>query len=140
MGRSAPTATEVGDRRAATDAGELALSECVFCAIAEAFDRDTMPTLGRVAAWSDAVAFKPLNPVTPGHVLVIPRDHVPDAAASPHHTALTARHAAELARGMGPCNIITSIGAAATQTVFHLHLHVVPRRPRDGLQLPWSGQ
>ena len=37
-------------------------------------------------------------------------------------------------------NLITSIGAAATQTVFHLHVHVVPRHEGDGLLLPWSNQ
>lgn len=36
--------------------------------------------------------------------------------------------------------VITSIGADATQTVFHTHIHVVPRRPGDGLTLPWTGQ
>jgi histidine triad (HIT) family protein len=45
--------------------------------------------------------------------------------------------AAELATP--PCNIITSAGSDATQTVFHLHLHVVPRRAGDGLALPWTG-
>jgi histidine triad (HIT) family protein len=45
-----------------------------------------------------------------------------------------------MAAETGPCNIITSVGAEATQTVFHLHLHVVPRRFGDGLALPWTGQ
>jgi hypothetical protein len=38
------------------------------------------------------------------------------------------------------CNLITSVGADATQSVRHLHIHVVPRREGDGLMLPWSGQ
>ncbi len=48
------------------------------------------------------------------------------------------RHAAELAAEVGDCNVITSRGAAATQTVRHLHVHVVPRRQGDGILLPWT--
>jgi histidine triad (HIT) family protein len=48
------------------------------------------------------------------------------------------RMAASLAREMGPCNLITSKGREATQTVFHMHLHLVPRAENDGLLLPWS--
>lgn len=46
------------------------------------------------------------------------------------------RRAAELA--VPPCNAISSAGAPATQTVFHLHIHVLPRSAADGLLLPWS--
>jgi len=41
-------------------------------------------------------------------------------------------------RRVGPCNVITSVGREATQSVFHLHVHVVPRREGDGLALPWT--
>jgi histidine triad (HIT) family protein len=84
---------------------------------------------------------RPLNPVVPGHVLAIPKQHVVDALADPVIAAMTMAAAADYARGsVGPCNIITSVGPEATQTVFHLHLHVVPRRKDDGLHLPWTGQ
>ncbi|OHT47970.1 hypothetical protein BKG71_25700 [Mycobacteroides chelonae] len=43
-------------------------------------------------------------------------------------------------RGDIQANVITSIGPDATQTVFHTHIHVVPRRENDGLHLPWTGQ
>jgi histidine triad (HIT) family protein len=86
------------------------------------------------------VVFSPLNPVTRGHVLVVPSVHVPHAAFDPKFTAEVMRCAAELADVVGDCNIITSVGPAATQTVEHLHVHVVPRRPGDGLPLPWTGQ
>jgi histidine triad (HIT) family protein len=86
------------------------------------------------------VVFSPLNPVTRGHVLVVPSVHVPHAAFDPKFTAEVMRCAAELADVVGDCNIITSVGPAATQTVEHLHVHVVPRRPGDGLLLPWTGQ
>ncbi|OLT24430.1 hypothetical protein BJF79_13570 [Actinomadura sp. CNU-125] len=84
------------------------------------------------------MAFTPLSPVTTGHILVVPREHVPDFAASPAVSAIAMSLAAELADGMGPVNLITSRGAEATQTVRHLHLHLVPRREDDGLLLPWS--
>ena len=45
--------------------------------------------------------------------------------------------AALLADEMGPVNLITSRGREATQSVFHLHLHLVPRAANDGLALPW---
>jgi histidine triad (HIT) family protein len=51
-------------------------------------------------------------------------------------TAAVMRRAAELATP--PCNIITSAGTEATQTVFHLHVHIVPREAGDGLELPWG--
>lgn len=109
------------------------MTTCVFCDIVS----------GRAPAevmniWPDALAIIPLGPVTPGHVLVLPRRHVTDATTDPEVTAATMRRAAEIASW--PSNIITSVGGPATQTVFHLHVHVVPRREGDGLMLPWSGR
>jgi histidine triad (HIT) family protein len=89
------------------------------------------------------VWFTPLNPVTDGHLLVVPAKHVADACEDPIMTARTMERAALLLAGRyggEDANIITSIGPAATQTVRHLHLHIVPRRPGDGLHLPWTGQ
>jgi histidine triad (HIT) family protein len=107
--------------------------ECVFCRIV----RGEFPA-EVVREWDDCLAFVPLNPVTPGHVLVIPKRHAADFAEDPELTAAVMRRAAELASP--PCNLITSAGAEATQTVFHLHVHVIPRRGGDGLALPWTGQ
>lgn len=89
-----------------------------------------------VAEWDDAIAITPLNPVVDGHTLVIPRIHVADVGQDPHVSAATMRRAAQLASTQW-CNIITSRGRVATQSVFHLHLHVVPRAENDGLALPW---
>ncbi|NGO78235.1 HIT domain-containing protein [Streptomyces sp. YC504] len=91
-----------------------------------------------VAEWDDVVAFRPLNAVTREHTLVVPRTHVRDFASDPEVSAATMRRAAELMRGTSRhLNLITSRGAAATQSVFHLHLHLVPRTEGDGLALPW---
>lgn len=113
---------------------------CAFCDIAAGTGPATV-----VAEWPDTVAFLPRADTTgkrgctDGHVLVIPRAHVADFAADPIVTAVTTARAAELAARLGgEFNLITSRGAAATQTVYHLHVHLVPRVAGDGLALPWS--
>ncbi|MER7908268.1 HIT domain-containing protein [Streptomyces sp. NPDC096068] len=107
---------------------------CPFCEI----------NLGRAPAqfvheWSDAIAIAPLGPVVDGHTLVIPKTHVTDFADDPDVTGATARRAAQLCRELDltHANLITSRGREATQSVFHLHLHLVPRTEGDGLALPW---
>lgn len=104
--------------------------DCVFCRIIAGTEPATV-----VRRWPYAIAIVPLNPVVDGHLLVMPREHVRDATVDPHVTAVAARAAADLA--VAPCNIITSAGWEATQSVPHLHWHVVPRRENDGLALPW---
>jgi len=107
--------------------------ECVFCQRIEDQAYDHYDTL--------TVAFRPLNPVTPGHMLVIPRRHVADASQIAAVAGQTMYFAAKLAQDLGEdYNILTSKGPEATQTVFHLHLHLIPRRSGDGLLLPWSNQ
>jgi histidine triad (HIT) family protein len=109
-------------------------TDCPFCGRIERGEFD----------YSDqrCVAFQPLNPVTPGHYLVVPRAHVASALDGMLHAERAMGFAVATARMMSleACNFITSAGAAATQTVFHLHIHVVPRREGDGLHLPWTGQ
>lgn len=107
---------------------------CPFCEIVAGRAPATI-----VGEWYSDIAITPLNPVTDGHVIVIPRVHVPDATTSANVSGQTMRQAARLARKIGPCNIITSVGAEATQTVMHLHMHIVPRVEGDGLHLPWTG-
>ena len=109
-------------------------SPCPFCEI----------NTGRAPAtfvheWSDTIAIIPLNPVADGHTLVIPKRHVVDFADDPDVTGATARRAAQLCRDLDlvHANLITSRGREATQSVFHLHLHLVPRAENDGLALPW---
>lgn len=120
---------------------------CVFCAIAAGKAPATV-----VAEWPDAIAILPRanekgrRGCTDGHILVLPRAHVPDFAADPIVFAATAARAAELAARLEDAsdehawNVITSKGAVATQSVYHLHVHLVPRREDDALALPWTGQ
>lgn len=110
------------------------MSDCPFCDLLEDGSRSF------THQWSDAVAFEPLGPVVPGHLLVIPREHVNDASDNPELTAAVMRRASDVAAGKWPCNIITSCGAGATQSVFHMHVHIVPRKLGDGLLLPWTLQ
>lgn len=106
---------------------------CVFCQIVTGEAPATI-----VREWPGALAFVPLAPVVEGHTLVIPKRHVPDFAAYADDSAEAMFAAAQLARDMGgPMNLITSKGREATQSVFHLHLHLVPRKADDGLALPW---
>lgn len=104
--------------------------QCVFCAIVSG---DSPATV--VRRWEDAIAIVPLGPVVDGHLLVIPTTHVVDALHDPAVTGATFRRAAEIAPH--PCNLITNAGRVATQSVFHLHVHIVPRAEDDGLALPW---
>ncbi|QFU85727.1 HIT family protein [Amycolatopsis sp. YIM 10] len=108
---------------------------CTFCAIAAGQAPATI-----VRQWPDTVAIRPRTGVNAGHVLVVPRAHVTDMAADPAVAATTMARAAELAAEHQAVNVITSRGSAATQTVFHLHIHVVPRTEGDGLPLPWTTQ
>lgn len=111
----------------------MAEQPCPFCEIVTGRAPADM-----ITEWDDAICFRPLNPVTEDHVLVVPRLHVPDFSANPDVSAATMRRAAQLMRWTPrPMNLITSRGREATQSVFHLHLHLVPRADNDGLALPW---
>lgn len=108
-------------------------NDCVFCQ--KVADSSVIPVT------SNVVRFEPLNPVVPGHMLFIDKQHTTNAATNPRITGRVAKAAAEYAAGMKQaCNIIINNGGDAGQTIFHLHVHVVPRRIGDGLKMPWSDQ
>jgi histidine triad (HIT) family protein len=112
------------------------VSDCVFCGIVAGSEPAQI-----VREWTDAIAFVPLNPVIDGHVLVIPRVHVEDALESPMITVFTVARTIELALDdtrYDACNILTSVGTDATQSIFHLHVHCIPRHHGDRLMLPWG--
>ena len=111
---------------------------CVFCEIASRRLSNREP-LGYIR---NEIIFEPLNPVVEGHLLVVPREHITDASESPLITARVMKTAARYIKEnpKNGWNIITSIGENATQSVFHLHIHLIPRKKGDGLKLPWTGQ
>jgi histidine triad (HIT) family protein len=112
---------------------------CLFCKIIAG----EIP--GQIIAEDDlTVTFMDINPATRGHALVVPRRHATDLLEiDPDDLAATVLAAQRLARraterlGADGVNLINSCGSAAWQTVFHLHIHVIPRYQGDPLQLPW---
>jgi histidine triad (HIT) family protein len=114
--------------------------DCPFCEIVQREDPDAR----ELYRDGHVVAFFPLDPATLGHTLVVPRSHVPDIWALDDNTAerlavATTRLAAAVRKAVNPegLNIIQSNGKAATQTVFHLHVHIVPRWENDAVGRIW---
>jgi histidine triad (HIT) family protein len=116
--------------------------DCLFCKIA-AGEVDSEI----VQEDEHTVAFMDINPWTRGHALVIPRNHsrnlydVDDADL--HHTLAAAKRLAQQMRDRLGCdgvNLLNSSERAAWQTVFHFHVHVIPRYDDDPLQLPTRPQ
>ena len=114
--------------------------DCLFCGIvsgdvpAEIVDSDER-----------TVAFMDISPATRGHALVVPREHADDlldvSDEDLQATFLAARRLAEKMRGVlrpDGFNVLNSCGSAAWQTVFHFHVHVIPRYEDDPLRLPWK--
>ncbi|KUL32535.1 HIT family hydrolase [Streptomyces regalis] len=90
------------------------------------------------------LAFFPLAPATRGHTLVVPRAHSADLWAMDEadaqrlfHTVMVVGRALRAVLGPDGMNIINSAGAVATQSVFHTHVHLVPRRPGDAMGPIW---
>jgi histidine triad (HIT) family protein len=115
---------------------------CDFCKIARGDAEAEVVCEGE--HW---VAFFPLHPATPGHTLIIPREHVENLwAASLSVGGELMQAAIEVGRAIQDAlqpdglNLISSAGAAAEQTVPHLHLHVVPRWDDDAFGRIWPPQ
>lgn len=88
----------------------------------------------------DFLSFTPLNPIALGHLVVIPVPHVDDASAAPDITGATFELASMIAkdRGLDSYNLIVNKGAYADQTVFHLHVHIIPRFKGDETITVWN--
>ena len=113
--------------------------DCLFCKIVAGEIPATV-----VAQDERTVTFMDINPATRGHVLVIPREHARDVhEIDPEDLKAVAvsaqRAAARAVRALGAdgVNLLQSSGPAAWQTVFHFHMHVIPRYAGDPLRLPW---
>jgi histidine triad (HIT) family protein len=113
--------------------------DCIFCKIAAG----ELP--GQIVAEDErTISFMDISPATRGHALVIPREHARDLLEiGPEDLAATVLAAQRLARlaperlGADGVNLLNSCGAPAWQTVFHFHVHVIPRYNDDPLRLPW---
>ena len=117
----------------------MADPDCLFCKIAAGEIPST-----RVDEDERTVAFMDINPATRGHLLVIPREHTPDLlAVGPDDLSACVRTAQLLARRVSErlnadgVNLLNACGQQAWQTVFHFHIHVIPRYVGDPLRLPW---
>jgi histidine triad (HIT) family protein len=112
---------------------------CLFCKIVAGELPATI-----VAEDERTIAFMDISPATRGHMLVIPRAHAPDLfAIDPEDLQAVALAAQRLAiraldkLGAEGVNLLNSNGRPAWQTVFHFHMHVIPRYEGDPLRLPW---
>ncbi len=107
---------------------------CVFCEIV----RGTVPA-EIVFEDSRTVAFLDARPLFPGHVLLVPREHIETLADLPDDlTGPLFANAREIARAMEPAlgaeGSFVAVNNRVSQSVPHLHVHVVPRRKGDGLK------
>jgi histidine triad (HIT) family protein len=106
---------------------------CVFCRKIVEGSVDVVDLFG-------IYAFEPLNPVAPGHRLFVAYEHFAYPHDQPALVGLLFSRAATHGEAQGEdYNLIVNGGPVAGQTVTHVHVHYVPRRPDDGLQLPWGG-
>lgn len=113
--------------------------DCLFCKIVAGEIPATV-----VAEDERTITFMDINPATRGHALVIPRAHARDlldiGADDLQACAVAAqRIAARMPEALGAdgVNVLNSCRPAAWQTVFHFHIHVIPRYDGDPLRLPW---
>jgi len=111
--------------------------DCIFCAIGE----------GKAPAEvvfedEETLAFMDINPANPGHTLVIPKQHIRNIYELDEETATavmkaTVKIAGAIKRALQPdgMNLVQSNERAASQEIFHFHIHIIPRWYGDGLRL-----
>ncbi len=115
-------------------------SDCLFCKIIAG----EIPCF-KLFENDDTLAFMDINPANEGHALVIPKEHARDVYAV-SDAAITAtvktakKIAAAIDKTLNPdgLNLLQCNGPAAAQSVFHFHMHVLPRREGDELKLNWG--
>ena len=114
--------------------------DCIFCKI----------IAGEIPAFklyedAETFAFMDINPANPGHALVIPKEHAADLhAVSDAALAASMRTAKRVAGALREVlapdglNLLQANGPGAAQSVFHFHVHVLPRRMGDELKMNWG--
>jgi histidine triad (HIT) family protein len=116
--------------------------DCIFCKIIAG----ELPS--QIVDSDDrTISFMDISPATRGHALVVPRQHARDLleidADDLEATMVAAQRLARRVMerlGADGVNLLNSCGQAAWQTVFHFHIHVIPRYEDDPLRLPWKPQ
>jgi histidine triad (HIT) family protein len=113
---------------------------CIFCKIVAG----TIPCF-KLHEDAHTLAFLDINPANPGHSLVIPKNHAPNLIASAdddlaHVMATVRRVAAAVEKTVKPygMNLLQANGPGAAQSVFHFHMHVLPRAKDDNLLMNWG--
>lgn len=113
--------------------------DCIFCKIVAGELPATI-----VGEDERTISFMDIAPATRGHALVIPREHSTDLlsidAEDLAAVGLAAQRLATRVKqrlGADGVNLLNSCGAVAFQSVFHFHMHVIPRYKGDPLRLPW---
>ena len=113
---------------------------CIFCKIVAG----QIPCF-RLLEDHETIAFMDINPVNPGHALAVAKGHWPTVDVIPPEVlAAVARSAQRVAqaamRELKPAgvNLLQANGAGAGQSVPHLHIHIMPRRPGDDVSLNWE--
>jgi len=114
--------------------------DCIFCKIIGG----EIPCF-KLYENDHTLSFMDINPASEGHALVIPKEHAADVHAVSEdaimNTVITAKKiAAAVDRTLNPdgLNLLQCNGPAAAQSVFHFHMHVLPRRDGDELKLNWG--
>ncbi len=113
------------------------MPDCIFCKIV----KGEIPST-KIFESDKALAFLDINPLTKGHCVVIPKEHhdnVFDIPLEDLKILITdAKQLADLLRGCldaDGVNLVNASGMAAEQSVFHFHIHIVPRYEGDGLEM-----
>ncbi len=116
------------------------VDDCIFCKII----RGQIPSF-KLYEDERTLAFMDINPVNPGHALVVPKFHSPDLFQTPDDwlavTMAAARRVATAIQAVlepHGLNLLQANGPGAAQSVFHLHLHVIPRAKADNLLMNWG--
>lgn len=114
--------------------------DCIFCKIV----RGEIPSF-KLFEDDKTLAFMDINPINPGHALIVPKHHAPNIFETPDDwlaaAMVTTRRVArgvETALKPHGMNIVQANGPGAAQSVFHLHIHVVPRAENDGIKMNWG--
>ena len=116
------------------------MEDCIFCKIANG-------VFGSATVYEDDDfrAVLDIAPAAKGHVLILPKKHMPDLLAiEPDVAEKVLKVASKIANaqkkalGCDGVNLLQNSGEAAWQSVFHLHIHLIPRYKDDGVIIPWK--